>query len=155
LTRAAAPWLGKKFFDESFAFQAKLTGTKTPQPLWKRASGTVDNAMGEALGKAYVETEFPPSSKQRMLEMVGNLQAVMSERINQRPWMSAKTKAAAQKKLAAFTKKIGYPDHWRDYSALTIDTKRSAIENLWDAQKFEQHRELAKIGKPVDRSEWG
>jgi putative endopeptidase len=155
LTRTAAPWLGQKMFDEAFAFQSKLVGTKEPPPRWKRASGLVDASMGEALGKAYVESEFPPASKARMLDMVNNLQAVMKERIAQRTWMNAETKQRATKKLEAVMKKIGYPDHWRDYSALEISASASAIDNLENAQVFEQKRQLAKIGKPVDRTEWG
>jgi len=155
LTRTTSPWLGQKMFDETFAFQSQLVGTKTPQPRWKRASALVDAAMGEALGKAYVESEFPPSSKARMLDMVNNLQAVMKERIAQRTWMNAETKARATKKLEMVMKKIGYPEHWRDYSALAIDAKLPAVENLENAQVFEQKRQFAKIGKPVDRSEWG
>ncbi|HYM82196.1 MAG TPA: M13 family metallopeptidase [Candidatus Limnocylindria bacterium] len=155
LLRAAAPWLGQKFFDETFAFQSKLVGTKAPQPRWKRSANLVDASMGEALGKAYVETEFPADSKKRMLEMVDNLQAAFRERIANRPWMSETTKKQATRKLDAVMKKIGYPDTWRDYSALQVDAKASAVQNLRQAQEFEQRRQLAKIGKPVDRTEWG
>jgi putative endopeptidase len=155
LVRSASPWLGQRFFDEAFAFQAKLVGTKAPLPRWKRASGAVDAAMGEALGKAFVESEFPASSKQRMIELVNNLQAALAERIEQRPWMSEATKQQAKRKLDAVLKKIGYPDRWRDYTALEIDPKLPAFENLRRAQRFEQQRQLGKIGKPVDRMEWG
>ena len=153
--RAAAPWLDQKFFDESFAFQSKLVGTKSPLPRWKRASGAVDASMGEALGKAFVEENFPASSKARMVELVNNLQGAYRERIDQVTWMSPATKKQAVVKLDAIMKKIGYPDKWRDYSALQIDVKAPAIVNLWRAQAFESRRDLAKIGKAPDRTEWG
>jgi putative endopeptidase len=155
VTRNASPWMGQQFFDASFAFQSKIVGTKSPQPRWKRASGAVDATMGEALGKAYVATEFPPSSKERMLDMVNNLQAVMRERIESRPWMSDATKKQAVHKLESVLKKIGYPDQWRDYTALQIDPAKPALDNLRHGLVFEQNRELNKIGKPVDRTEWG
>ena len=152
--RGALPWLGQPFFDEAFRFTARLTGQKQPLPRWKRAAGAVDNAMGEALGKAYVDREFPPSSKARMVEMVNNLQAAFQERIETRDWMSVATKQQAITKLNAILKKIGYPDQWRDYSALDIDPKLSAAENLRRAVTFERKRRLGQIGKPVDRNEW-
>jgi predicted metalloendopeptidase len=153
--RSRAPWMGQKFFDESFAFQAALTGTKVPQPRWKRASQAVDGAMGEALGKAYVEQYFPASSKARMVELVNNLLATLSDRIATRPWMSEATKKQAQVKLAAILKKIGYPDKWRDYTRLEIDPSLSAGTNLERAREFQRHFLLSFIGKPVDRSLWG
>ncbi len=119
--RTASQWLSQPFFDESFTFLSKLTGQKTAQPRWKRASGAVDRAMGEALGKAYVARAFPPASKARMVELVNNLQATLHERIDSRTWMSAATKKQADIKLAAVLKKIGYPDTWRDYTKLEID----------------------------------
>ena len=151
----AAPWLGSKFFDANFAYQSVLNGQKVPQPRWKRAAAVVDGAMGEALGRAYVQTEFPPSSKKRMVELVNNLQAAYAERINAAPWMSAETKAQALKKLNAILKKIGYPDTWRDYTALNIDPKAPIATNLANARAFETKRRLDQIGKPVDRTEWG
>jgi len=153
--RDAAPWLGQKFYDESFAFMSKFTGTKVPQPRWKRASQAVDGAMGEALGKAYVEANFPPSSKTRMLELVNNLIASCNDRIEHLTWMGPATKERAKKKLHAIMKKIGYPDKWRDYSKLAIDPRRPAIENLQHCREFETRRQLATIGKAPDRTEWG
>jgi putative endopeptidase len=155
LARSSAAWLGQKFFDEAFTMQAVFTGTKTPQPRWKRASGAMDFAMGQAIGKAYVDAAFPASSKARMMELVENLRAAMRERIESRPWMSAATKKQAVAKLDAIVKKIGYPDKWRDYSALQVDTAAPAAELLRRATMFEIQRQLKQIAAPVDRSEWG
>ena len=152
--RGALPWLGQAAFDETFSFTSKLTGQKAPSPRWKRAANTMDGAMGEALGKAYVETEFPPSSKARMVELVNNLRAALKERIETRPWMSDATRKQALVKLNAILQKIGYPDKWRDYSPLKIDPQESAFAGLRRAQQFERRRQLAKIGKRVDRNEW-
>jgi predicted metalloendopeptidase len=154
-TRRTSAWLGKAFFDEGFRFGSQLTGAKSPDPQWKRAAVQCDDAMGDALGKAFVATEFPPSSKARVLELVNNLQAVFKERIETRAWMSAATKKQALTKLAAIDKKIGYPDKWRDYSSLELDPALSAAENLMRCQRFNLAIVLGKIGKPVDRTEWG
>jgi putative endopeptidase len=110
--------------------------------------------MGEALGEAYVKKTFTPEAKARALAMVENLQAVLRERIGQLAWMSDTTRARAQAKLAAFTKKIGYPDRWRDYSALRVEPGPFAT-NVMYASEFARKRNLAKVGKPVDRTEWG
>ena len=152
--RGALPWLGQAAYGELFSFTSRLTGQKVPSPRWKRAANTMDAAMGEALGKAYVETEFPPSSKARMVELVNNLRAALKERIETRPWMSDATRKQALVKLDAILQKIGYPDQWRDYSPLKIDPQGPAFAGLRRAQQFEQKRQLAKIGKPVDRNEW-
>ncbi len=152
--RAAAPWLSQDFFDESFRFGSKISGARAPLPRWKRSAQLVDNAMGEALGKAYVEIAFPPSSKTRMLELVKNLQATFRERIQTRDWMGAVTKKQALRKLDAIINKIGYPDMWRDYTALQISGEASGIENLRNVQLFEANRQFTKVGKPVDRTEW-
>ncbi len=148
------PWLGQAAYDEAFSFLSRLSGQKVPSPRWKRAVSAVDGAMGEALGKAYVETEFPPSSKARMVELVDNLQAALKERIETRPWMSAATRKQALAKLSTTLRKIGYPDKWLDYSPLKIDPRESAAAGLRRAQEFERMRQLAKIGKRVDRNEW-
>ncbi len=153
--RGRAGWMGQAFFDESFAFQSKLTGSKVPQPRWKRAAQAVDGTMGEALGKAFVEENFPASSKARMVELVDNLQAALRERIATRPWMSATTQRQARHKLDAVLKKIGYPDKWRDYSKLAIDPALPATDNLLRATEFQRRWELSYIGKPVDRTIWG
>jgi len=155
VARSRAPWSGQAAFDELFSMQALFTGSKTPPARWKRASSALDNAMGEAVGKAYVAVAFPPSSKARMLDLVNNLQAAMQERIESRPWMSEETKKQAVAKLSAVLKKIGYPDTWRDYTALQIDAGVPAPMLLQRAGQFEVHRRLARIGQPVDRTEWG
>ncbi len=152
--RGDLPWLGQAAYAEAFAYSAKLTGQKAPSPRWKRAANIMDNAMGEALGKAYVATEFPPSSKARMVELVNNLRAALKERIETRPWMGEATRKQALVKLDAILQKIGYPDKWLDYSALKIDPQGSADAGLRRAQEFERVRQLAKIGKRVDRNEW-
>ena len=153
--RGSANWLSEPYLREALALQQALTGTGVALPRWKRAAAVVDATMGEALGKAYVATEFPPESKARMMEMVSNLQAAFAERIRTRTWMSEATKKQAIAKLEAVLKKIGYPDTWRDYSGLEIDPALSGYENLRRAQTFEVRRQLAQIGKPVDRTEWG
>ena len=154
LARTAAPWLGKTFYAESFRFTSLISGAKEPLPRWKDAVGAVDGSMGEALGKAYVTRTFPPESKARVVELVGDLLAVMSERIDQLTWMSAATKTQAKRKLASIYRKIGYPDEWRDYSALQVDAKNSALENLRLAQAFETRRQLSKVETAFDRKEW-
>ena len=155
LVRNIAPWLGQKFFDEDFAYQREFSGAKQPLPRWKRAAGAVDESMGEALGKAYVAKYFGPEAKAKMMTMLDNLRAAYTDRINSLTWMSDETKKQALKKLNAITRKIGYPDKWRDYTALAIDGDAPGAENLIRARLFEQKRQMAKIGKPVDRTEWG
>jgi len=152
--RGAMGWMGQAAYDEVFSLLAKLTGQRVPQPRWRRAANAVDGTMGEAVGKAFVATEFPPPSKAKMTELVDNLRLALKERIESRPWMSAATKKQALTKLNTFIQKIGYPDKWRDYSALVIDPKESAVANLVRAQVIEGKRDLAKIGKRVDRTEW-
>ncbi len=152
--RGAFNWLDQAAFDEVFRFNSVLSGQKVPQPRWRRSLQAVDATMGEALGKAYVATEFPPSSKARMLEMIENLKAALRERIETRPWMRPETKREALEKFETIVQKIGYPDTWRDYSALEVDPRLPAVANLRRAQAFEQKRQLAKIGQPKDRTEW-
>jgi predicted metalloendopeptidase len=121
---------------------------------WKRVQAATDGALGEALGQLYVERAFSAKSKERMKVLVENLRASLKERIEGLPWMGAETKKAAQKKLAAFGVKIGYPDRWRDYSALEV-SRSSYFENVVAANAFEVKRNLGKLGKPIDRTEWG
>jgi len=154
LANTAAPWLGQAFFDESFKFNALLSGAKEPLPRWKNAVDAIDGEMGEALGKAYVQRQFPPESKARVVELVGDLLAVLDGRLDKLAWMTDSTRTQAKKKLAAIYRKIGYPDVWRDYAALEIDTKNSAMENLRRAEAFETRRQLAKVETPMDRNEW-
>ena len=155
LVNAAAPELSKDFVNEDFNFKdGVLRGTKQIKPRWKRVVISTDGAIGEALGKLYVADYFPPEAKARALELVNNLKEALSDRIKTLEWMDEPTKQQALKKLAAFTVKIGYPDKWRDYSLLKID-RGPFVLNAIRAENFEVNRELKKIGKPVDRTEWG
>jgi putative endopeptidase len=155
LLEASAPYLSSKFLNESFRFNGTvLAGKKEMKPRYKRAQASVDEALGEALGKLYVDKYFDANSKKRVNGMVDNLIAAYRERIESRDWMSAATKQQAQLKLDKLIKKLGFPDKWIDYSALTID-KESFWKNVSAARKFQYGRMLAKIGKPVDRMEWG
>ena len=155
LVHSTASELSNDFVNENFNFyETALRGTKQIKPRWKQVVTTEDSSIGEALGKLYVADYFPPESKARALELVNNLRAALSDRINTLDWMDDATKQAAQKKLAAINVKIGYPEKWRDYSALQID-RGSYVLNAVRASMFEVHRELNKIDKPVDRSEWG
>ena len=124
------------------------------RPRWKRALSVVNGNVGEALGILYVKKYFSPAAKQRAREMVENLKAAFRERIQTRQWMSDQTKSRALAKLDAFQVKIGYPDKWRDYTGLEID-RGPLVLNIMRADSFEFKRELAKIGRPVDRTEWG
>ncbi|MGA2695605.1 MAG: M13 family metallopeptidase, partial [Terriglobales bacterium] len=150
----AAPWLSKPFVDANFEFRKALTGQKEIQPRWKRCVSATDNALGEALGQRYVELTFGPDGKARMLKMVAALEKSLGQDIQSLDWMSDTTKAEAQKKLASITNKIGYPDQWRDYSSVTI-VRGDLLGNLERATEFESKRQIAKIGNPVDRKEWG
>jgi putative endopeptidase len=155
LIRDMAPMLSTDFVNENFRFyEATLRGTKQIKPRWKRVVTQEDDSIGEALGKLYVAEKFPPEAKARALEMVNNLKDALAERIKTLEWMDQPTKDQALKKLAAFQVKIGYPDKWRDYSNLKID-RTSYAQNVMRANVFEVERLLKKIGKPVDRAEWG
>jgi predicted metalloendopeptidase len=155
LIRSSAPALSSKFVDENFNFYGRtLTGAKEIQPRWKRCVSATDRNLGEALGQKYVEKLFPPEAKARAHEMVENLVAALHSDIETLPWMSDPTRRQALAKLAAMNLKIGYPDKWRDYSAYQV-ARDSYVANLQRGSAFEFHRELAKIDKPVDRTEWG
>jgi putative endopeptidase len=155
LIQGTAPELSKDFVDESFHFnETVLRGTKQIKPRWKRVVLSTDAAIGEALGKLYVDENFPPEAKARALDMINNLKSALADRIKTLEWMDEPTKQEALKKLAAFTVKIGYPDKWRDYSTLKID-RGPFVLNALRADLFEVNRDLNKIGKPVDRTEWG
>ncbi len=154
LLRAAAPYLSSDFVDESFDFYGRtLTGAETNRDRWKRAVGFVEDAMGFAVGKLYVAKHFPPEAKARMDELIANLVAAYRRNISDLPWMSPETREKALVKLEKFTPKIGYPARWRDYSSLAVD-RGDLIGNVARAASFEQEREFAKIGSPVDRDEW-
>jgi putative endopeptidase len=155
LINAAAPSLSQPFVDEDFEFKGKtLLGTKENLERWKRCVRYTDNALGEALGQVYVKKAFTPEAKAHALQMVHNLEAALKDDLTTLPWMSDATRKQAIGKLEAFAEKIGYPDKWRDYSKLTID-RGPYVLNVQRAATFEFHRDLAKVGKPVDRTEWG
>jgi len=155
LVNAAAAELSKDFVNENFTFNdATLHGTKQIKPRWKRVVISTDDAIGEALGKLYVAYDFPPEAKARALELVNNLKEALADRIKTLEWMDEPTKQEALKKLAAFTVKIGYPDKWLDYSLLTVD-RGPYVLNAIRADHFQVERDLKKIGKPVDRTDWG
>lgn len=145
-----------KAFDEAhFDFYGrKLNGTPEQSARWKRCSGEVNGALGEALGEVYVKQYFAGDSKKKMLEMVGDIENAMDRDIDTLEWMSAPTRARAKEKLHAIANKIGYPDHWRDYGKLVVKPD-DALDNALRANAFENDRELGKIGKPVDHNEWG
>lgn len=151
---AAAPYLSDEIRARDFDFHGKtLSGKQHDQPRWKRSVATVDNVLGEIVGKLYVERHFPPAAKARMLVLVGDLRDALGDRIRQLGWMSAATKEKALEKLDAIRVKVGYPDAWRDYSAL--DIKRDSYwQNIARANAFEHDYMLSKAGKPVDRDEW-
>ncbi len=150
----AASILPKAFGAENFAFYGKvLSGTPEQETRWKRVEGLEDGVLGEALGQLYVKVAFPPESKQRMLQLVANLRAALHDRILALDWMSEATKQQAIHKLDAFTVKIGYPDKWKTYP---FDVKRDDyFGNVLRASIYHVHHNLSKLGKPVDRTEWG
>ena len=150
----AAPYLGSDFEQANFEFfGTALSGTPQMLPQWRRCVASTDRALGEALGQAYVSVAFPPESKQRANELVTRIRQVLAEQIKQLDWMSEPTKKQALLKQDATLQKIGYPDKWRDYSSVKI-VPDNYLANLNAANAFEVHRQLNKIGKPVDRMEW-
>ena len=151
---AAAPALSSAFVNEDFRFGSTLTGAKEQLPRDKRCARATDAGLRDALGQAYVSQYFTPTAKQRALEMVRNLESVFHDRLQTLGWMSDTTKVQATGKLAAFANKIGYPDKWRDYSTLTIKPG-PFLENQLAVREYERRRELARIGRPLDRTEWG
>jgi putative endopeptidase len=154
LVNRAAQWLPKAFVAERFAFQGRvLTGAQEDRPRWKRCVEQINWMIGEDLGRAYVAAAFPPQTKAETLAMIRAIEAAYADDIANLDWMTSETKAKALAKLAAIANKVGYPDKWRDYSALEI-VRGDALGNALRAEAFEFRRRLAKIGKPVDRSEW-
>ncbi len=155
LVHDAASALSNAFVNEKFDFYSKtLTGTKEMLPRWRRCVIATDQNLGEALGEVYVKKAFPPEAKARMKELVNNLIGALREDITTIDWMSDPTRKAAIAKLEAFAVKIGYPDKWRDYTQVKIE-RTSYVDNLMRVAKFENNYDLAKIGRPVDRTEWG
>ncbi len=142
------------FVDEDFDFNGRtLGGVPQIKDRWKRGVELISATMGEAVGKLYVAKYFPPESKAAAQKLVANLIAAMHDRLGKLEWMAPETRVKAQEKLAAFTPKIGYPDKWRDYSALTVE-RGSVFENARRASQFEYDRNVAKLGAAVDRGEW-
>jgi putative endopeptidase len=155
LAHSKAPYLSSKFVDENFAFYGKtLRGVDQLQPRWKRCVQYVDRDLGEALGQVFVAKTFGPDVKAKALEMTHQIENAMESEIDNLPWMSPETKRAALLKLHTMVNKIGYPERWRDYSSVRIAPADFAGD-VGRAALFEMHRDLAKIGKPVDRTEWG
>jgi len=151
----AAPYLASKFGDERFDFFSRtLRGQKEQKARWKRVMDTVEGSVGEALGQLYVDEYFPAESKAAMETLVQNLRDALKARIEKLDWMSPETKQKAMEKWASFTPKIGYPDKWRSWDGLAT-SRDGYLQNVLAAAKFNHDWDMAKIGKPVDRSEWG
>jgi endothelin-converting enzyme/putative endopeptidase len=155
LVHGSAPYLSKAFVDENWDFYSHtLLGAKQQLPRWRRCVRAADRDLGMALGQAYVAVAFPPENKQRTVALVHDIEHALDQDIISLDWMQPATKEQAKIKLHAIEDKIGYPDHWRDYSSVKI-ARTSYLDNVHQATAFESHRQLAKIGKPVDREEWG
>jgi endothelin-converting enzyme/putative endopeptidase len=149
-----APYLAARFVAEDFHFYRQtLRGVRELRPRWKRCVAYVDDFVGEALGEEFVRRTFTPGTKERALAMTRHIERAMEQELTALPWMGPKTRAQALAKLAAIVNKIGFPDHWRDYAALTI-ARGDFYGNMQRAMTFESRRWLAKIDKPVDRHEW-
>ena len=155
LVHSKAPYLSSKFVDENFAFFSKtLRGIDQLQPRWKRCVRYVDRDLGEALGQAFVAKTFGPDVKAKTVDVTRQIELAMANEIKDLPWMGPETKVQALLKLVTLVNKIGYPDKWRDYSSVEI-ARDDFAGDVGRAATFEMHRDLAKIGKPVDRTEWG
>lgn len=155
VANSRSPYLSKPFVDENFAFyRAYLRGAKEQQPRWKRCVEWTDMLLGEALGQEYVKRTFSPELKESTVDMTRRIEDAMAVRIQQLDWMSPKTKEQAMVKLKSIRNKIGYPDKWRDYSSVDIKPL-DFYGNVSRAIAFESHRDWNKVGKPVDRGEWG
>ncbi|HJW95814.1 MAG TPA: M13 family metallopeptidase [Thermoanaerobaculia bacterium] len=150
----AAPTLSKAFVDEDFAFGSVISGQKEIQPRWQRCVRAADSSIGQLLGQEYVKRRFTPEAKAKMNALIDNLVGALRSDIPTLSWMGPETKQAALTKLAAFARRIGYPDQWRDYSALQM-TPNSYAQNLINAREFAFQRGIARIGKPDDPNEWG
>ena len=156
LLSGACGYISDDFTDASFDFfSAQMSGIKEQKPRWKRAMQAPNSILGEAVGEMYVAKYFPEKDKQKMLQIVKNIQKGLSEHVAALDWMSEQTKARAQEKLSSFIVKIGYPDKWKDYSALEIDAQKSYYQNLREASLWSMRDNLSKLGRPVDKTEWG
>ncbi len=155
LINRVASYLPKKFDDENFKFYGTvLRGTTQQKPRWKRAISTVNGSVGELVGKVYVKSYFPPNAKKRMDDMIENLRTAYGDSIKELDWMSAETKLKALDKLSKFDPKIGYPNKWKDYSNLHI-SKDSLLDNMRAVANWRLQRNRSRLGKPIDRTEWG
>lgn len=150
----ASPYLSSAFVNESFKLSQVLTGQKEQTPRWQRTSGLIDGTLGDLLGQLYVQKYFKGEAKTRMQEMVANLQTTFADRIKRLDWMSDATKQRALQKLTAFTKKIAYPDKWKDYQGVTINGA-DFVSNLRSTSQWSYNYMVNRLGKPVDRTEWG
>ena len=156
LLSGACGYISDDFTDASFDFfSAQMSGIKEQKPRWKRAMQAPNSILGEAVGEMYVAKYFPEKDKQKMLQIVRNIQKGLSEHVAALDWMSEQTKARAQEKLSSFIVKIGYPDKWKDYSTLEIDAQKSYYQNLREASLWSMRDNLSKLGRPVDKTEWG
>jgi len=153
LVQSSAPYLDQQTFANYFTYRQTLSGATEPRPRWKRVLDAEENAMGEALGQLFVKEYFPEKAKQRYSDMVEAIRDAYKQRITQLTWMSDSTKKKALDKLAHITKKVGYPDKWKDFSALTID-RGPYVLNMQRAAEWWSHYMVSKLGKPVDRTEW-
>ncbi len=155
LLHESAPYLSAAIVEENWGFYGHtLAGAEKMQPRWRRCVRAADRDLGEVLGQAYVAQAFPPESKQRVVNLVHDIEAALDQDIKSLDWMSSKSKEEAAKKLQGIEDKIGYPNQWRDYSTLKIN-KESYLHNVHASTAFEFKRQLDKVGKPVDRAEWG
>lgn len=155
LLEASAPYLSAPFVNEHFAFNRKyMRGVEEDRPRWKKCVAWVDRDLGDALGREFVARQFPAATKEKTVTMTRQIEESMKERIGQLDWMTPETRAQAIAKLSRVRNKVGYPDLWRDYSALTIE-RSDFFDNVSNAIRFESLRQAAKIGKPVDLGEWG
>ena len=148
-----ASQLSAPFVEESFRLSSMLTGAREQQPRWRRCLVAADMSLGDALGREYVKTEFTPAAKTKMLEIVQSLREVLRDRITRADWMSGRTRAQALAKLEAFKQKIGYPDRWQDYAELDVQ-RDSYAANVRRARTYQVRRDVARVGKPVDRDQW-
>ncbi len=156
LITSTADYLSSDFVNEDFDFFSRyISGVQVQQPRWRDALGMVNGTMAEALGKVYVDKAFSPEAKQKVNDMVKNILETLKESIAGLDWMSDATKQQAYRKLGSFRVKMGYPDKWKDFSALEINRSNSLLENMLNGRRFNYKRNMNKIGKPVDREEWG
>lgn len=152
--KSSAPYLPDAFVKENFKFTQVLSGQKEQTPRWQRIAALIDNNLGELLGQLYVQRYFKPEAKQRMQDLVNNLQTTFEDRIKRLDWMSEATKKRGIEKLHAFTKKIAYPDKWKDYQGVTINRK-DFFSNIHSTEAWSYNYNVSRMGKPVDRTEWG